>query len=81
MSATGKFRFTPPSRVVCVLALNQIDASHNMFGLHFAYLPFEQGLALAHRFFSPVVRLAKRWVHAHLFSNHVRGPPTPQRLS
>lgn len=31
-----------------------------------------RGLALAHRFFSPVVRLAKRWVHAHLFSNHVR---------
>jgi len=31
-----------------------------------------RGLALAHRFFSPTVRLAKRWVHAHLFTNHLR---------
>lgn len=40
------------------------------------HVPFHaavtRGLALAHRFFSPVVRLAKRWVHAHLFSNHLR---------
>lgn len=88
MNVTGMFRFTLRSHVVCVLML-QLSLSTEMnwlFLIMFRNFNFNsqlsiKGLALAHRFFSPVVRLAKRWVHAHLFSNHLRGNTTIETQS